>query len=120
VKLSVPVDDGSSIEFECADTLISRWVSRAILEGDTYPRLLFLDDVRVVFDVGASCGSGAVVRARVGEADDQRSPIPSRRRLSHELLPPEDPAHSVPIATHASGRVHGTRPISHPSRRVCR
>jgi hypothetical protein len=43
--------------------------------------------------------SGAVVRARVGEADDHRSPIRSRRRLPHGLLPPEDPAHSVPIAS---------------------
>jgi FkbM family methyltransferase len=60
VKLSVPIGVGGTIEFECADTLISRWVSRAILEGDTYPQLPFLDDVRVVFDVGANCGAASV------------------------------------------------------------
>jgi FkbM family methyltransferase len=35
-----------------------------ILEGQTYPSLPFVDDVRVVFDVGANCGAASVHFAR--------------------------------------------------------
>ena len=46
--------------FECEDTLVSRWVCAAILQGRTYPYLPFLEDVQVVFDVGANCGAASV------------------------------------------------------------
>jgi FkbM family methyltransferase len=64
VRLTVPVADGDPIEFECADTASSRWVSREILHGRTYPYLPFVADVKVVFDVGANCGATSVHLAR--------------------------------------------------------
>jgi FkbM family methyltransferase len=64
MQLTVTVDDGEPIEFECADTLSSRWVSEEILSGKTYPFLPFVDDVQVVFDVGANCGATSVHLAR--------------------------------------------------------
>ena len=48
------------IEFECFDNWLSEWVCREILIGHTYPTLPVVDDVRVVFDVGANCGAAAV------------------------------------------------------------
>jgi FkbM family methyltransferase len=64
MKVTFPGDDGSPIDFECADTIVSRWISRDILAGKTYPYLPFVDDVRVVFDVGANCGATTVHFAR--------------------------------------------------------
>jgi FkbM family methyltransferase len=64
MKVAFPSDDGSPVEFECADTIVSRWISRDILAGRTYPYLPFVDDVRVVFDVGANCGATTVHFAR--------------------------------------------------------
>ncbi len=64
MRLTTPGDDGAPIEFECADTMVSRWISRDILAGTTYPYLPFAGDVRVVFDVGANCGATTVHFAR--------------------------------------------------------
>jgi FkbM family methyltransferase len=55
---------GDEVEFECEDTFVSRWVCQTILEGTTYPVLPFVDDVQVVFDVGANCGATSVHFAR--------------------------------------------------------
>lgn len=52
------------IEFECADTIASRWVSTEILKGKTYPVLPFVSDVDVVLDAGANCGAASVYFAR--------------------------------------------------------
>jgi len=51
-------------DFECADTWVSRWVSTEILEGRSYPYLPFVEDVRVVWDVGANVGATTVFLAR--------------------------------------------------------
>jgi len=64
MKFTIEGDDGKPIDFECADTIVSRWVCNAILAGKTYPRLPFVDDVAVVFDVGANCGAATVYFAR--------------------------------------------------------
>lgn len=64
MRLTVEGDDGTPVDFECADTTVSRAVSTAILAGKTYPFLPFVDDVRVVFDVGADCGAATVHFAR--------------------------------------------------------
>ena len=61
---TVRSDDGELIEFECPDSIASRWTNAPILEGHTYPFLPFVDDVRVVFDVGANCGAASVHFAR--------------------------------------------------------
>jgi FkbM family methyltransferase len=64
VKFTVTSDDGEPVEFECADTFVSRWVCGAILEGDTYPVLPIVDGVEIVCDVGANCGAASVYFAR--------------------------------------------------------
>ncbi len=64
MQFTVTVDDGEPIEFVCADTLVSRWVNTDILLGKTYPYLPFVNDVQVVFDVGANCGATTVHFAR--------------------------------------------------------
>jgi FkbM family methyltransferase len=64
MKFTVEGDDGTPIDFECADTITSRWVSNAILIGKTYPFMPFVDDVQIVFDVGANCGAATVHFAR--------------------------------------------------------
>jgi FkbM family methyltransferase len=64
MKFTIEGDDGSPIDFECADTIASRWVANEILQGKTYPCLPFVDDVSVVFDVGANCGAATVYFAR--------------------------------------------------------
>ena len=64
MRFTAEGDDGSPIEFECADTITSRWVSNTILAGKTYPVMPFVDDVQVVFDVGANCGATSVYFAR--------------------------------------------------------
>jgi FkbM family methyltransferase len=60
----VTTDDGEDVEFESADTLASRWTCTDIVRGRTYPHLAFVDDVQVVFDVGANCGAASVHFAR--------------------------------------------------------
>lgn len=62
--ISVLCDDGAKIEFECPDSIASTWTCTSILQGLTYPFLPFVDDVRVVFDVGANCGAASVHFAR--------------------------------------------------------
>ena len=64
MRFTVADDDGSEVEFACAETIISRWVCGDILAGKTYPILAFVDDVRIVFDVGANCGAASVFLAR--------------------------------------------------------
>src|SRR5665213_2432569 len=64
MRFTVAGDDGEPVEFECADTLTSRCVCGEILEGKTYPYLPFVEDARVVFDVGANCGATTVYLAR--------------------------------------------------------
>lgn len=64
MTITVPVEGGDPIRFECADTFVSRWICHEILIGKTYPYLPFVDDVRVVFDVGANCGATTVYLAR--------------------------------------------------------
>lgn len=64
MKFTVAGDIGPPVDFECADTLTSRWVCGEILEGKTYPHLPFVDDVQVVFDAGANCGAASVYFAR--------------------------------------------------------
>lgn len=64
MELTVPTDEGDPIHFECADTWVSRWVCEAILQGKTYPRIELIDDVQVIFDVGANCGAATVHLAR--------------------------------------------------------
>src|SRR5262249_46371858 len=64
VKFTVTTDDGADVEFESADTLASRWTCADIVRGRTYPHLAFVDDVQVVFDVGANCGASSVHFAR--------------------------------------------------------
>lgn len=58
--LDVTTDDGTSIAFECEDTIASAWVTRGVLAGTTYPVLPFVDDVEVVLDAGANCGAASV------------------------------------------------------------
>jgi FkbM family methyltransferase len=60
MRFTVRGDDGEPIEFECPDSIASRWTTTSILEGETYPYLPFVPDVRVVFDVGANCGAATV------------------------------------------------------------
>ncbi|MGH9227183.1 MAG: FkbM family methyltransferase [Acidimicrobiales bacterium] len=64
MRLTVRSDDGGLIEFECPDSVASRWTNVPILEGRTYPFLAFVDDVGIVFDVGANCGAASVHFAR--------------------------------------------------------
>ena len=51
---------GTTVEFECMDTIASRWVCESILKGETYPHLPFVDDVRIIWDAGANCGATTV------------------------------------------------------------
>jgi FkbM family methyltransferase len=64
LKFTLVGDQEEPLDFECADTYVSRWVCGNILEGETYPFLPFVDDVHIVFDVGANCGAAAVFFAR--------------------------------------------------------
>jgi FkbM family methyltransferase len=64
MRFTVHDYNGEPVEFECPDSVASRWTNGPILEGRTYPFLPFLDDVRVVFDVGANCGAASVHFAR--------------------------------------------------------
>ena len=64
MRFTVTGDDGAPIDFECGDNLTSRWVCGEILEGKTYPYLPFVNDVQVVFDVGANCGATTAYFAR--------------------------------------------------------
>jgi len=56
--------DGETIEFECENTIASRWTSREILNNSTYPTLPFIGSVETILDIGANCGAAAVHFAR--------------------------------------------------------
>ncbi len=60
MKFTVALADGHPFSFEYGDSAISRRVCEDILKGQTYPYLPFVDDVRVVVDVGANCGATTV------------------------------------------------------------
>lgn len=60
MRFTTRCDDGAEIEFECADTVVSRRVSEDILRGQTYPWLPFIGDVEVVLDAGANCGAASI------------------------------------------------------------
>lgn len=62
--MQLTIDADPPFEFECEDTVASAWVSKGILENQTYPVLPFVDDVRVVVDAGGNCGATAVHFAR--------------------------------------------------------
>jgi FkbM family methyltransferase len=64
LRFTVTGDDGVALDFECADTIASRWVCSEILRGRTYPVLPFVEDVSMVVDVGANCGAATVHLAR--------------------------------------------------------
>jgi FkbM family methyltransferase len=64
MRFTVRSDDGHDIEFECPDSVASRWTNVPILQGRTYPFMPYVDDVRIVFDVGANCGAASVHFAR--------------------------------------------------------
>ena len=55
---------GDKIEFDCPPGFASRWTVNEILAGRTYPILPFVDDVDVIWDVGANCGATSVHLAR--------------------------------------------------------
>ncbi|MCH7789311.1 MAG: FkbM family methyltransferase [Acidobacteria bacterium] len=61
--IEVPVVQGEAITFHCENNLNSRWVSRDILMGRTYPILPFVTDVSVIADIGANCGATTVLLA---------------------------------------------------------
>lgn len=64
MRFTVASNDGMEVDFECADTLVSRWVCNEILAGKTYPWVTFVPDVEVILDVGANCGAASVYFAR--------------------------------------------------------
>jgi len=64
MQFTVALEDAEPLRFECADNRVSRRVCEDILRGQTYPYLPFVDDVQVVFDVGANCGATTVHLAR--------------------------------------------------------
>lgn len=56
----IEVVPGTTVDFECEPTISSVWVATDVLKGETYPHLPFVDDVRVIVDVGANCGAASV------------------------------------------------------------
>lgn len=65
IEVTIPAEAGKTgagetLDFECENNWVSYWVSKSILEGETYPVLPFVDDVHVVCDVGANCGATTV------------------------------------------------------------
>jgi FkbM family methyltransferase len=83
MRFTVRDDDGEPVEFECPNSVASRWTNGPILEGRTYPFLPFLDDVRVVFDVGANCGAASVHFARHHPAATVHAFEPGREARSY-------------------------------------
>jgi FkbM family methyltransferase len=83
MRFTVQSDDGEVIEFECPDSIASRWTNAAILEGRTYPDLPFVDDVRVILDVGANCGAASVHFARHHPAATVHAFEPGREARSY-------------------------------------
>ena len=103
MKLAIPVGDGEPIDFECENNIGSRWTSSDILEGRTYPYLSFVDDVRVVFDVGANCGAASVHFARhYPEAEIHAFEPGSRQRavLERNVAPlPNTRVHPIALSS---------------------
>jgi len=64
MRFTVTSDDGTDVEFECADNFVSRWVCGDILAGSTYPWLPFIGTVDVILDGGANCGAASAYFAR--------------------------------------------------------
>ena len=64
MKVSIAIDDDESVDFECVENWVSKWVAEGILQGKTYPYLPFTHDIRTVFDVGANCGATSMYFAR--------------------------------------------------------
>ena len=58
-KIEIRRGDGV-YSFECFDTDYSKGISRSILNGETYPALPFIGDVRTVVDIGANVGAASV------------------------------------------------------------
>lgn len=85
MELIVRGADGTDVHFECADTWVSKWVCEPILRGETYPVVGFVEDVQVVFDVGANCGAATVHLARAYPAATVHSfePAEGPRSLLH-------------------------------------
>lgn len=57
-------EDETKVDFVCGESFAAKWINRCILDGRTYPLLPFVDDVRVVLDIGANCGAFSVHVAR--------------------------------------------------------
>jgi FkbM family methyltransferase len=83
MRFTVRSDDGELIEFECPDSVAARWTNAPILEGRTYPFLSFVNDVRIVFDVGANCGAASVHFARHHPAAQVHAFEPGREARSY-------------------------------------
>jgi FkbM family methyltransferase len=83
MRFTVHDDAGEPVEFECPDSVASRWTNGPILEGRTYPFLPFVDDVRIVFDVGANCGAASVHFARHHPAATVHAFEPGREARSY-------------------------------------
>lgn len=60
MRHEIPAAGGGTVAFECAPDYVSRWLHGEILAGVTYPHLPFLEDVQVIFDVGANCGATSI------------------------------------------------------------
>ena len=52
--------DEEEREFECFDNCLSRVTCQTILDGKSYPRIPFVQNVSVVMDVGANVGAASV------------------------------------------------------------
>ena len=96
-------EDDDVVTFEYEGGQGSRSGHEAVLRGDVHPALPFVDDVRVVVDVGAGCGAATVLFARR---------YPSAR--VHALEPDAEARTHLTrnVATHDGVRVHavGTGP----------
>ena len=79
MRFTVSDEADQPIDFECPDTVASRWTCRAILEGRTYPHIPFVGEVRTALDVGANCGAMTVHLARHHPTHDETA-----RLLQHE------------------------------------
>lgn len=98
-NIEVEVGEGVTVDFECEPTIVSAWVCRDILEGKTYPHLPFVDDVQVIFDVGANCGATSVFFAHKYPAATVHSFEPARSPFARL----ERNVEGLAVRTHAIG-----------------